>query len=565
MSGVEPGFSTPPFKVAFLIGSDTASTRLCIESVCRVPGVEPVAVLLDVYRAPMSTRWKNLRRNSTREGFSYIGSRILGAMRKWLDVKASAMAPHNEVDALLRSAFPNRSFSLQDLAVRYGFPIHPIVNLNDPSAADCLRASGAQLGIVISTRILKPCTFSVPPMGCINIHKGKVPEFRGMPPGFWELYYKAKTAGITVHFVDAGLDTGDIVGCSEIPIHPNETVASLQTKLNHEGARVLAQTVADLRSGTAVRRSQPPSSLKPNSKPLRRQQLELASRAPHLRSRESDLKAIVKTLLYLTFWHLGIHAALRRFRTPRQGRGAILLYHRVNELADDALTASTRAFAQHLIALRRYYRVVETGQIVEKVRSHEAIEPQTVAIHFDDCYRDVYLEAAPLVKAAGLSATMFIATGFIDTDRIFEHDKAKYPFHFPNLHRCDIPDLLAHGFEVGAHTVNHVNLGEIPPGEAWREVVESKRCLEEITGQSIDMISFPFGKEVNISDSVRELIPKAGFAVLFSAYGGFVSSQSDPYDIPRVAVNGHFRPLDLLMVLEGLTLPQLLSQPSRSN
>jgi hypothetical protein len=110
-----------------------------------------------------------------------------------------------------------------------------------------------------------------------------------------------------------------------------------------------------------------------------------------------------------------------------------------------------------------------------------------------------------------------------------------------------------------------VNLGEIPPGEAWREVVESKRCLEEITGQSIDMISFPFGKEVNISDSVRELIPKAGFAVLFSAYGGFVSSQSDPYDIPRVAVNGHFRPLDLLMVLEGLTLPQLLSQPSRSN
>ena len=555
--------SSAPLKVAFLIGSDNASTRLCIESVCRLHGVTAVAVLLDVYHPPAKARWKNLRRNVSREGPGYIGRRLLRALRTWLDSRASAMAPSAEVQALLRAAFPEKSFSVDELARRYEFPVYRIANLNHPDAAQCLRECGATLGIVIGTRVLKRSTFSIPEWGCINIHKGKVPEFRGMPPGFWELYENAPSAGITVHFVDDGLDTGDIVGCSEIPIHAKETVTSLQTKLNHEGARVLAQSVADLRSGCAQRRPQPASVGKPRSKPLRVQELELASRAPHLQIREGDLKATLKTLFYLGFWHLGIQAALRFLRRPRKGRGVILLYHRITDLADDALTASPRIFAEHLITLRRYYHVVETSRMVDKIREGGVIDSHTVAIHFDDCYRDVYREAAPLIQAAGVSATMFIATGFIDTDRIFEHDKAKYPVRLENLHRSDIPALLTHGFQVGAHTVNHVDLGEISPDEAWKEILESKQCLEEITDEEIRMFSFPFGKERNIRQEVRDLVQKAGFSVLFSAHGGSVSGGSDPYDVPRIGVNGHFRPLDLLMLLEGLTLPQLFSRIRR--
>lgn len=560
MTGSGVSSSAKPFKVAFLIGADVPSTRLCIESVCRVEGITVTAVLLDVYRPPLAARFRNLRRNVKREGAGYIFHRILRALREWLEARASAIIPAHEVEDLLRSAFPDQSFSLEDLAARYGFTVHRVANLNHPNAAQCLRDCGATLGIVVRARILKRSTFSVPELGCINVHKGKVPEFRGMPPGFWEIFENASSAGVTVHFVDDGLDTGDIVGTCEVPIHPKETVVSLQSKLNHEAARLLAESVAALRNGTAQRRPQPVTTAKPRSKPLRRQELELASRAPHLAIRERDLKTILKMVLYLGFWYSGIQAGMRLFRKPRPGRGAILLYHRVNTLADDALTTSPRVFAEHLIALRRYYRVVRTSRIVQTLQAREAIDPRTVAIHFDDCYRDVCLEAGPIVEAAGVSAAMFIATGFMDTDRLFEHDESHYPFHFENLKRSDIPDLIAHGFEVGAHTVNHVDLGDIVPDDAWNEIVGSKTCLVELTGQEIKMFSFPFGRERNIRQDVRDLIRKAGFDVLFSAHGGFVSGRSDPYDIPRIGVNGHFRPLEVLMAIEGLTLPQLLGR-----
>ena len=48
-----------------------------------------------------------------------------------------------------------------------------------------------------------------------------------MPPGFWEIYDQAAAAGVTVHFVDEGLDTGDVIGTATIPIHPFGTLLVL--------------------------------------------------------------------------------------------------------------------------------------------------------------------------------------------------------------------------------------------------------------------------------------------------------------------------------------------------
>lgn len=552
---------TPPaprLKIAFLIGSDSPSTRLCIESICRLPNVEPVGILFDVYQPPASARWKNLRRNVKREGAGYLLRRAIRGLKGWLDGRAAAITPRAEVNNLLRAAFPERCFHLDDIRKKYGIPVHEIANLNSPAAADCLRASGAALGVVIGTRILKRSTFGVPAMGCINIHKGKVPEYRGMPPGFWELYEGAATAGVTVHFVDDGLDTGDMIGTGEIPIHPKETVASLRTKLDHEGARVLMECVAQLASGTAQRTPQPPSTRKPRTKPLASQEKELAARSAHLAPRESDLKAVLKTLLYLGFWYSGLYALKRRLGS--RGRAMILLYHRVNDIADDALTASTKAFAQHLVTLKRHYQIVETSRLVASVRNRGEVPSGAVAIHFDDCYRDVCQEAGPLLAASNTPATMFISTGFIDTDRIFEHDRAKYPHRFENLRHTDIPELFRQGLDIGAHTVNHVNMGEVSLEQAQQEIAGSKQRLEELSGREIPMFSFPFGKEKHIREEVRDLVRAAGFESLFSAHGGYVTSASDPFDIPRMGVNGHFRPLDLLMEMEGLGVSQLLAR-----
>lgn len=280
-------------KVAFLVGSDSASTRRSIDAACRVSGFECVGVLLDTARPSRIRRLRNLRRHIRREGLSYLWHRPIEALANILDYAAQCVIPADHANSLLRNAFPDRAHRLADLAGRHGFAVIEVENLNSAAGREALRGCGAELGVVLGTRILRRSTFSIPALGCINLHKGRVPEYRGLPPGFWELYDGASTAGVTVHFVDRGLDTGDIVGTAEVPIHANETVASLQTKLHWAGANLLADCLARFVAGTVTRTPQARTDIRPRTQPTRSQQRQLAHRRPGVLHSPSHAKAIV--------------------------------------------------------------------------------------------------------------------------------------------------------------------------------------------------------------------------------------------------------------------------------
>jgi len=267
-------------RIAFLIGRDAPSTRLSIEAVCSVSGVVPAAILIDVYQPPLSRRVRNMWRNIRREGIVYLPHRAVLGLHALLERLARRVVDREAVDELLRAAFPDRSQNLTELAGRYGIPVVSVNNLNSPAASAALKDLNVDLGIVLGTRILKRSTFAVPRLGSINLHKGSVPHYRGMPPGFWELYDGVKTAGITVHFVDDGLDTGDVVGTREVEITDADTENTLRIKLDREGAHLLASCVGGLRDGTLARTPQPPSTGKARTIPTRRQREELRRRAP---------------------------------------------------------------------------------------------------------------------------------------------------------------------------------------------------------------------------------------------------------------------------------------------
>ncbi len=540
-------------RVVFLIGRDDPNTVAVIARICEIDSVAVAAVLLDTGVAKPKDRWRNLKRNIRREGLTYPFIRLRSALKTRLEDWADGIVPQDEVRQLLDQAFPD--LSLSQLAQRRGFDVIRAGNLNGPAAIEALKGVQADLGIVLGTRILKRALFSLPRLGCLNLHKGKVPEYRGMPPGFWELYDGQKSAGITVHFVDDGLDTGDIVGESEVAIQPTETPESLKSKLDQEGIVVLAGAVEQLSRGTATRRPQPPSTQKARTRPTRVQVEALAARTPHWR-RLGDGRQILKNAAWLLLFYSGLYSLLRWMRRG-QSRGAILLYHRVNDISQDVLTVSTRRFAEHLVALRRYYRPVPTSELVKQVLSGGHIPATSVAIHFDDCYRDVRSCAAPLLRAAGIPGMAFVSSGFIDTDRDFLHDRKKYPHKFPNLRTEDVRGLPALGVDIGAHTVNHVDLGTVALEQARVEVVDSRRQLEALLGRPVLYFSFPFGKITNIREEVRGMVAEAGYDALFAAGGGFIGRETARLDIPRFGVSSDQSPLALLMELEGLSLNHL--------
>ncbi len=547
-----------PLRVVFLAGADKRSTRLSIEAVCRAAPVTPVAVLLDDSRDSFTRRVNNLRRNVAREGIGHIVSRFFKALRRASDEFAfRAVVSRGEIEALLRKSFPERSFTLEDVAARYGFPVQRVGNLNGPAAIAALRECQADLAIVLGTRILRPEVFSLPRLGSINLHKGKVPQYRGMPPGFWELYEGEHTAGITVHFVSSKLDAGDVVETAEVEISPLETPESLLEKLNQQGARILAAAVSKLHEGIAERIPQQPFTGVVRTRPTRKEIAALRQRLPHWRVPRSDFFVVLKNTFYISVYFC-FYRLVRARR--KRSRAAILLYHRVNDFSQDVLTVGTEMFAAHLLALRKHYPVISSEKLTRCIRDKDVIGPTSVLIHFDDAYRDVYTCGGAILAAAGLPAAAFVSSGFVDTDRVFEHDRDKYPFQYENLRRADLESWVREGFEVGAHTVNHVNLGRCSLEETRFEIVESGAQLERMIGQPVKLFSFPFGKIEDIRPEATAFIREAGYSALFSAHGGFVSEDTSLWDIPRIGVSEEHLPLYLLLEIEGLTGPALAAR-----
>ena len=90
-------------------------------------------------------------------------------------------------------------------------------------------------------RILPPAIIKLPSLGCINVHPGKLPQYRGFSPAVRALLNGQKTFGITIHHMDQGLDTGDILIQKEYPIDANETGFELHIR----SAKLCAQILKD--------------------------------------------------------------------------------------------------------------------------------------------------------------------------------------------------------------------------------------------------------------------------------------------------------------------------------
>ena len=134
------------------------------------------------------------------------------------------------------------------------------------------------LGIVFGTRILQPKLFTIPRLGMVNIHHGKLPDYRGMPPGFWELYNSELSAGVTLHQVAAQLDAGDILCQATIDIRPFETIESLRARLDSVVLENIAAWIGLVLSNHVRPQPQPSSGRKTYTAPTVYERLELRKR-----------------------------------------------------------------------------------------------------------------------------------------------------------------------------------------------------------------------------------------------------------------------------------------------
>lgn len=205
----------------------------------QLAGVRGVSVLKSPYRFRHRTPLQQLRYVYRMDGPGEVGRAI--ARKAGIIRRPAAVRPGPD---------------WAKAAERAGVTVVPVDDFHSATARAALAGLDADLGVVAGTYILRKEVFQIPRLGCINLHSGKAPEYRGAAPGFWELYNGESSVGITIHWVTEKLDAGKILHQELFPLEsaPDlDPLAYLQhyrsEVLRPNGVRLLAAAVADIAAG----------------------------------------------------------------------------------------------------------------------------------------------------------------------------------------------------------------------------------------------------------------------------------------------------------------------------
>lgn len=110
--------------------------------------------------------------------------------------------------------------------------------------------------VVAYGKILPQELLDIPKYGSVNVHGSLLPKYRGAAPIQWAILNGDKTTGVTTMFMEAGMDTGDMILKEEVEIGENETTGELWTRLAKIGGKLLVETVDLIEKGEAPREKQ---------------------------------------------------------------------------------------------------------------------------------------------------------------------------------------------------------------------------------------------------------------------------------------------------------------------
>jgi methionyl-tRNA formyltransferase len=96
---------------------------------------------------------------------------------------------------------------------------------------------------------------NIPPQGCINLHPAYLPFNRGVYPNVWAII-DGTPAGVTLHYMDEGFDTGDIIAQKKVPVNFHDTGESLYHRLEHACVELFKETWPEIKSGKNLRMQQ---------------------------------------------------------------------------------------------------------------------------------------------------------------------------------------------------------------------------------------------------------------------------------------------------------------------
>ncbi len=204
----------------------------------------------------------------------------------------------------------------------------------------------------------------------------------------------------------------------------------------------------------------------------------------------------------------------------------IMMYHSVNPETNSimkALIVSPQTFERQMRFLReRGYNILPLESLSGLIRDNKKLPPKTVAVTFDDGYKDFYRYAYPLLKKYKIPATMFIIV-----DEIGGPDRLSWE-EVREMQASGLITFGSHG--MGAEPLININSED----ELKRQIFDSKKALERKLGCQINMFSYAEGF---LNKHIRELVIQAGYKLAVSTKTGHCYLASDLFALKRIRIS----------------------------
>jgi len=151
----------------------------------------------------------------------------------------------------IKAKFIDRRFLIKNIIRKYGLDEIKLPT-EDINAKKCLELfANFKPDLIISimaNQIFRKDILSLPKYGCINLHMALLPKYRGLMPTFWALKNNEKETGVSVFFMDEGVDTGEILIQKRIPIETNDSLEVLINKTKKAGMDAILEAINLIKS-----------------------------------------------------------------------------------------------------------------------------------------------------------------------------------------------------------------------------------------------------------------------------------------------------------------------------
>jgi peptidoglycan/xylan/chitin deacetylase (PgdA/CDA1 family) len=276
----------------------------------------------------------------------------------------------------------------------------------------------------------------------------------------------------------------------------------------------------------------------------------------------------------------------------------VLCYHRIGTGGIPLYSGLPPAiFESQMAYIRKHYRLISVSQLIQELRESEGTG-QSVAITFDDGYRDLFTHAFPVLRKYAVPATVFVTAGSVESgeiawyDRIFlalklfAHEQLELeldrPCRFflssplarinaatsivmylrsvPDARRAEVcatlerkvqlpnSETMQHmlrweqvrtmhraGIHFGSHTMTHRVLSRLSSAEQQYELQESKKLIEERLGTEVLDFAYPFGKPADCGET-GEAVARSGYRSAMTTCSGVNVVNTNAYQLRRVQI-----------------------------